>query len=63
MLKFDHFATLGALQVIVLWVAIIMFVKGAGAKFQPAKKACIDKFVKGTVCGCPADFKAGSLHI
>lgn len=63
MLKFDYFATLGALQVIVLWVAIIMFVKGAGSKFEPAKKAGIDKFIKGTIGGCPADFKAGSLHI
>lgn len=32
-LKFDHFATLGALEVIVLWVTIIVFVKGAGAEF------------------------------
>lgn len=32
-LKLDHFATLGALQVIVLWVAIIVFVEGTGAEF------------------------------
>ena len=32
-LKLDHFATLGALQVIVLRVAIIVFVEGSGAEF------------------------------
>ena len=32
-LKFDHFATLGALKVIVLRVAIIVFVEGPGAEF------------------------------
>ena len=32
-LKLDHFATLGALEVIVLRVAIIVFVKGTRAKF------------------------------
>jgi hypothetical protein len=32
-LKLDHFATLGALKVIVLRVAIIVFVEGTGAEF------------------------------
>lgn len=32
-LKLDHFATLGALKVIVLGVAIIVFVEGTGAEF------------------------------
>ena len=32
-LKLDHFATLGTLQVIVLWVAIIVFIEGTGAEF------------------------------
>ncbi len=32
-LKLDHFATLGALEMIVLGVAIIVFVEGTGAKF------------------------------
>ena len=62
-LKLDHFATLGALKVIVLRVAIIVFVEGAGAEFKPAKKAGIDKFIKGSISCGPANFKASSLHI
>jgi hypothetical protein len=62
-LKLDHFATLGALEMIVLGVAIIVFVEGAGAEFKPAKKACIDKFIKGSISGGPANFKASGLHI
>lgn len=62
-LKLDHFATLGALKVIVLRVAIIVFVEGTRAKFKPAKKAGIDKFIKGSISGGPANFKASGLHI
>ena len=62
-LKLDHFATLGALKVIVLWVAIIVLVEGAGAEFKPAKKASIYKFIKGSISGGPANFKASGLHI
>lgn len=62
-LKLDHFATLGALEMIVLGVAIIVFVEGTGSEFKPAKKAGIDKFIEGAVGGGPANFKASSLHI
>ena len=62
-LKLDHFATLGALKVIVLRVAIIVLVEGAGAEFKPAKKAGIYKFIKGSISRGPANFKASGLHI
>ena len=62
-LKLDHFATLGALEMIVLGVAIIVFVEGAGSEFKPAKKAGIDKFIKSSISGGPANFKASGLHI
>ena len=62
-LKLDHFATLGALEMIVLGVAIIVFVEGTGSEFKPAKKAGIDKFIKSSISGGPANFKASGLHI
>ena len=62
-LKLDHFATLGALEMIVLWVAIIVLVEGAGAEFKPAKKASIYKFIESSISGGPANFKASGLHI
>ena len=62
-LKLDHFATLSALKVIVLWVAIIVLVEGTRAEFKPAKKAGIDKFIKGSISCGPANFKASGLHI
>lgn len=62
-LKLDHFATLGALEMIVLGVAIIVFVEGAGSEFKFSEKASIDKFIEGSISCGPADFKACSLHI
>jgi len=62
-LKLDHFATLGALEMIVLGVAIIVFVEGAGSEFELSEKASIDKFIEGAVGGGPADFNGCSLHI
>ena len=62
-LKLDHFATFGALEMIVLGVAIIVFVEGSGSEFEFSEKASIDKFIEGAISGGPADFKASGLHI
>ncbi len=62
-LEFDHFSTLGALKVIVLGVAIIVLVEGAGSEFKLSEKASIDKFIECAVGGGPADFNGCSLHI
>jgi len=62
-LKLDHFATLGALEMIVLGVAIIVFVEGAGSEFELSKKASIYKFIEGSISGGPTNFKASGLHI
>lgn len=62
-LELDYFTTFGALKVIVLGVAIIVFVEGSGSEFKLSKKASIDKFTKCSISGGPANFKASSLHI
>jgi len=61
-LELDHFAATGALQVVMLRVAVIVFVKGAGAQFQPSQQTGIHQFCQSPVSGRPANLQAGGLH-
>lgn len=61
-LELNYFATFCALQVVMLGVAVIMLVECAGAKFKPSKKACIHKFIEGSISGGPAYLEVCCLH-
>ena len=61
--QFDQFVTLElnqllatlAIEVIVLWVAIIMFINGSARQLKLAQQSGIHEFVECTVDGGPAD--------
>jgi len=42
--KFDQFATFGAIQVIMLWIAIVVFIDTSSIQLESMKQSCIDEF-------------------
>src|SRR5262249_17477724 len=60
-LELDHLAALGALQVLVLRVAVIVLVAHARADLQPAQQARVHQLRQGAVDRRPADPQAGPL--
>lgn len=54
-LEFDEGLALFAVEVIMLWVAIIMFVDAASIEFKTAQETGVDKFFEGAVDGGSGD--------
>lgn len=54
-LEFDQLVTFRAIEMIMLWIAIIMFVHATAIEFKFAKKARFDKLVKRTIDGWATD--------
>ncbi len=57
-LEFDQFIANGAVQMIVLRVAVIVFVDRSAAKVHPPQEPRIDQFVECSVNGGPANLAA-----
>lgn len=54
-LEFDEGLALFAVEVIMLWVAIVMFVDTASIEFKASQETGVDEFFEGTVDGGSGD--------
>ena len=42
--KFDQFATMGAIQVVVLRIAVVVFIDTSSVQLKSMKQSCVDEF-------------------
>ncbi len=57
-LKLDQLITDGAVQVIMLWIAIVVLIDPSSAEYHPSQQARLNQFVQRPVDRGPTDFSA-----